>query len=71
MLILAHAVAKALFTSIIVIATTNSQDLQEMGGLGRTMPITASGLSWVRWASWIAAIGWFFGRCSEGWIASG
>lgn len=44
MLILAHAIAKALlFMSVgCVIATTNSQDLTEMGGLGKTMPITAS-----------------------------
>ena len=44
MLILAHAIAKALlFMSIgCVIANTNSQDLTEMGGLGKTMPITAS-----------------------------
>ncbi|MBR8840910.1 MAG: NAD(P)H-quinone oxidoreductase subunit F [Stigonema ocellatum SAG 48.90 = DSM 106950] len=43
-LILAHAIAKALlFMSIgCVITTTNSQDLTEMGGLGKTMPITAS-----------------------------
>lgn len=44
MLILAHAIAKtALFISIgCVIANTNTQDLTEMGGLGKTMPITAS-----------------------------
>lgn len=44
MLILAHAIAKALmFMSVgCVIATTNSQDLTEMGGLGKSMPITAS-----------------------------
>lgn len=44
MLILAHAIAKAvLFMSIgCVIANTNTQDLTEMGGLGKTMPITAS-----------------------------
>lgn len=44
MLILAHAIAKtALFMSIgCVITNTNTQDLTEMGGLGKTMPITAS-----------------------------
>lgn len=44
MLIFAHALAKALlFMSVgSVIATTNTQDLTEMGGLGETMPITAS-----------------------------
>jgi NAD(P)H-quinone oxidoreductase subunit 5 len=44
MLILAHAIAKALlFMSIgCIITTTNCQDLTEMGGLGKTMPITAS-----------------------------
>jgi NAD(P)H-quinone oxidoreductase subunit 5 len=44
MLILAHAIAKALlFMSIgCVIANTNSQDVTETGGLGKTMPITAS-----------------------------
>ncbi|MBE9104192.1 NAD(P)H-quinone oxidoreductase subunit F [Nostoc cf. edaphicum LEGE 07299] len=43
MMILAHVIAKALlFMSISsVIATTNTQDLTEMGGLGKTMPITA------------------------------
>ncbi|MEC4815363.1 MAG: NAD(P)H-quinone oxidoreductase subunit F [Scytonema sp. PMC 1069.18] len=43
MLILAHAIAKALlFMSVgCVITTTNCQDLTEMGGLGKTMPITA------------------------------
>ncbi|MBO3460691.1 NAD(P)H-quinone oxidoreductase subunit F [Aetokthonos hydrillicola Thurmond2011] len=45
MLILVHAIAKALmFMSVgSVITTTNSQNLTEMGGLGKTMPITASG----------------------------
>ncbi|GAB1540633.1 NAD(P)H-quinone oxidoreductase subunit F [Scytonema sp. NUACC21] len=44
MMILAHAIAKALlFMSIgCVITTTNTQDLTEMGGLLKTMPITAS-----------------------------
>ncbi|MBA3920157.1 MAG: NAD(P)H-quinone oxidoreductase subunit F [Nostocaceae cyanobacterium] len=43
MMILAHAIAKALlFMSIsCVITVTNTQDLTEMGGLGKTMPITA------------------------------
>jgi NAD(P)H-quinone oxidoreductase subunit 5 len=42
-MILAHAIAKALlFMSVgCVISTTNTQDLTEMGGLGKTMPITA------------------------------
>ncbi|MUG91958.1 NAD(P)H-quinone oxidoreductase subunit F [Scytonema sp. UIC 10036] len=44
MMILAHAIAKALLfmSTGCVIATTNTQDLTEMGGLGKTMPITAS-----------------------------
>ena len=43
MMILAHAIAKGLlFMSIsCVITTTNTQDLTEMGGLGKTMPITS------------------------------
>jgi len=64
MLILAHAAKALLFTSC-VIATTNSQDLTEMGGLGRTMPITAGFVGYAG-LGWILPLGGFLGDAARG-----
>jgi len=69
MLILAHAVAKACYLRVlVVIATTNSQDLTEMGGLEQYQLRPAFCVGTL---GWLDCCHWVFGRCSEGWIASG